>query len=68
MAFNPEPEYHIETVAINIRHFHVPEEVYRPPALSAKNSVGHWQKAGTFGQSISALLHPWHCYQRSTSG
>ena len=33
MAFNPEPEYHIETVAINIRHFHAYRKRYivRPP-------------------------------------
>ncbi len=33
MAFNPEPEYHIETKAINIRHFHAFKERYivRPP-------------------------------------
>ncbi len=33
MTFNPESEYHIETVAINIRHFHAYRKRYivRPP-------------------------------------
>ena len=33
MAFNPEQEYHIETVAINVRHFHAYQKRYivRPP-------------------------------------
>ena len=52
MAFNPEQEYHIETKAINIRHFHAFRERYivRPPYQ--RKNVWDWNTKQVFLDSL----------------